>query len=369
MCAMDDSLPRVLFLSVRADFGGGPEHLYQLLRHMPEEWVAYVACPPDFPYYDKYIGLVGKDRVVLLPHRAFTVSAVLELYRFCKKNSITILHSHGRGAGVYARFLSALLRCPCVHTFHSASSKHFGWLKNLLSKYYERFAALFTTVGIAVSESERRDIIEQKLFPEKKLLLIENGVVIPDRPANMPTVPPYQIVHISRFTYQKNSELLLRIFDTLEERGELKDFHFVLLGDGPGRAALEQAFVTRRAMDRVEFTGMVTCPEVHLGNSFCYLSTSRWEGLPLGSLEAMALGVPVIATDTIGNRDATIHGVTGLLYPDGDAEAACELLCDLVADAVLYATMRRGARKAAQERYDVRSMCRKTMDVLSAVAE
>ena len=65
-----------------------------------------------------------------------------------------------------------------------------------------------------------------------------------------------------------------------------------------------------------------------IADASVYLTTARWEGLPLAVLEAMSLGIPVVASDVVGNRDAVEEGVTGYLYPLGDVKIAARLVED-----------------------------------------
>ncbi len=368
-------MKKILFLTVRADFGGGPEHLWQLLRHLSPRVEAFVACPQDYPYYERYCGLLGADRVFILPHRKFRLGSLLKLAAFCRKRGVEVLHSHGKGAGLYSRPLGILLRLPCAHTFHGVHVGQYGRLKKFLYVKLERLLACFTQAGIAVSQGEREQVSRLGLFPASRLHLIENGVELP---AVAPAAQPEParagepacagehviLLHTSRFDYAKNSEFLLPLLRELRQRGLLGAVKFTALGDGEGRAALQAACAAEGLDGHIEFTGAVSNPADYMARSFAYVSTSRWEGLPLGVLEAMAHGLPVLASDVVGNRDAVRHEHSGFLYAEGQSGEFCDYLQKLLEDRELYAQLRRNARHVAEEKYDVRIMARKCEELL-----
>ncbi|WP_051384491.1 glycosyltransferase family 4 protein [Nitratidesulfovibrio termitidis] len=359
---------RVLFVSLRADFGGGPEHLWQLLRHLPEDFEACVACPADYPYHGRYCSLVGEANVFVLPHRAFRCASLFGLARFCREHGIAVLHSHGKGAGLYTRLLALLTGLACVHTFHGVHMKEYGPLKRWLYRIAEKGMSLLTRAGVAVSRGERAQILEEGLMPEARLRLIENGVAVPEVPVSLPAVPPYRVVSISRFGMQKHSEFLVDILEALQRDGRLGDFHVVVVGDGPGREVVEALARARHLDDALECAGAMPEPQALFAGALCYISTSRWEGMPLAVLEAMAHGLPPVVTDVVGNRDVVIHGMTGLLYPEHDARAAANALLRLADDTALRAALAVGARNHVLEHHDVRLMADATYALLRRVA-
>lgn len=355
---------KVLFLSARADFGGGPEHVLQLLRRLPPDVEAAVACPEDVPYWERFRNIVGDDNMFSMPHRAFTLEAVARLRRFCRKRGFDVLHAHGKGAGLYARVLSLLCGIPSVYTFHGVHLGGYGPLKRWLYGVYERAASWCTRRGIAVSRGERDAIEAHGLMPASKVSVIMNGVEMPEGTAPRPAGPPWLVVSFSRFDMQKNSLFLLDVARALQEQGRLDGFRFLLVGDGPDRARLLEQAAAQGLGDRVSCPGATPTPHEAYAGALCYFSSSRWEGMPLAVLEAMAHGLPVVATDVVGNRDAVADGVTGLLYPEGDAGAAARGLVRLADEAALWAAMAHEARAWVATRHDVQRMADRTFHEL-----
>ena len=123
----------ILFISVRADFGGGPQQLYRTVLAIQNEYNIYVACPDSKPYFELLADVVGEERIIRIPHRSFNLFSFLKLLKTIRLKNIDLIHSHGKGAGLYSRLLSKLTAVPCVHTFHGI---HIGGLNSIKRFFY-----------------------------------------------------------------------------------------------------------------------------------------------------------------------------------------------------------------------------------------
>jgi hypothetical protein len=143
--APDGRLPKVLLVTVRADLGGGPEHILQLVRGLKDRVEFHCALPRQEPFFRKMKeeGL----RLVELPVRKFGVGPLCRLREYVQTNEISIIHSHGRGAGFYSRGLRMMSSgTAAVHTFHGIHWK--SWSPTNL---VERGLSRLTDVAICVS--------------------------------------------------------------------------------------------------------------------------------------------------------------------------------------------------------------------------
>jgi glycosyltransferase involved in cell wall biosynthesis len=95
---------------------------------------------------------------------------------------------------------------------------------------------------------------------------------------------------------------------------------------------------------------------------------SRFEGLPYSLIEALAVGVPVVATDVTGTRDVVRHGETGLLAPAGDVEGLAEHVLSLLAEPTRGAAMASAGRKDVAQRFSIDAMINATATVYRSVA-
>ncbi|ADZ71459.1 glycosyltransferase [Polymorphum gilvum] len=359
-------MPSLLEITVRADIGGGPEHLYQLLAHLPGRFEAHVACPDDRPYRQRFTDLLGAGRIVDVPHRAFSLAALRRLAREVRARDVALIHCHGKGAGLYGRLLAVLTGRPCVHTFHGLHVGDYGAAKRLAYLGLEALLGRATAAAVCVSQGERDQILRAGFLPRSKLHVVENGVETPPLRASEPPAGPLRLVAVNRYDVQKNPELILDIAAALKADPAMPAFRITVLGTGERLAACREAVARRGLADCVDLAGPSTAPRAAFRAAHAFLSTSRWEGMPMAVLEAMSEGLPVVATDVVGNRDVVAGEVSGLLFATENAAAGAAAIRRL-ADPALRARLGAAARRVVEERFSVTRMAERTADLYDAV--
>lgn len=352
----------VLFITSRADIGGGPEHLFQLVKSAPDGARPFIACPDDAPYAARYETLVGQQNILPIPHRAFTLKALRQIIAFVRQNDISVIHSHGKGAGTYSRLCGLMTGRPVVHTFHGYHDGEYSPAKKRAYKLYEKAMARLTRAFICVSASELDTIRSLGIAADRKLHLIVNGVAIPDTISSRTAPPPLQIVAVSRFDYQKNPELLLEIASKL---APVCNAQITVLGTGPRFAAIKAQARELGLGDTLQLVGNVNTPRARFQQAHLFLSTSRWEGLPLAVLEAMSEGVPALVTDVVGNRDIVNGSNAGYLYQTADE--AVELIRRFSPDS--FQQLSPIAHSFIARNFSIHQMCRETYTLLASAAK
>lgn len=363
---------KVLEITASAGYGGGPQHLFELISHLSGKVLVDVACPRQEPYWSRYEKAI-KGKLVEIPERRFELRAVLKLIRHVREREIDLLHSHGKGAGVYGRVVSMLTGVPLVHTPHGIHLDHYGVVLQKIYLAYERMAQKLAAYTIFVSDSEKRRADELGLWRSVPFRIIANGVRQwpPDlvdgwrqamRRAQNVGDDEIVVVTLSRFDYPKNMEEMARIAQ------KSSGLRYWFVGDGVDRIPVESICVKNGLRD-VWFPGFVPDPLRYIAAADIYLSTSRWEGLPLSVLEAMALGKPVVASNVTGNQDAVRHGVTGFLYSLGNIEQASDFLHCLSRDQRLLHAMGEAGRDLQRNEFSVEIMAAQTLDVYKNVLE
>ncbi len=325
--ADNDSL-RILAISARADIGGGPEQLYQLTQALAPAVQTTIACPDDAPYADRFRGLQGVPQVITIPHRAFHTRALWQLIRHVQAGDFHIIHSHGKGAGLYSRSVAAMTGVPCVHTFHGLHIDSYGLVKRQAYLSLERAMGSVTQAIIAVSQGEAKLLGEARLFPDHKLHIIENGVEISEIFIQRDYTMPMRVLSVSRFNYQKNTELCLDIAAHLKEADAKVQIQ--VIGSGECFEACHARILHQSLGGFISLVGATNKPREFMQKADVLLSTSRWEGLPLAVLEAMSEGVIPVLSDVVGNRDTVAGGeLSQLLFVSGHAREAATLLMAL----------------------------------------
>lgn len=276
------------------------------------------------------------------PWRAFDILPILDE----EKPGLIIanlFHSY-----MLARLLGRMLhRIPVVSVLHSSEQ---GIARTIL----ERMTLGFTEYFVAVSEEGAKYARETIKVPDRKLKVISPGVDF-ERIVN-PSMPreamrrslgysesDFVIGCVARFHPVKDHPTLLRAFKLLNERRP--EARLLLVGGGEDFNKISALAETLGLLGKVRFTGYRRdVPDLYNAMD-AYCLTSKREGMPQVILEAMAAGVPVVATEAPGIISILRHEANSLLAPIGDAESIAGALEAIAAQPGLAATIACAARK------------------------
>ncbi|HEY9152230.1 MAG TPA: glycosyltransferase family 4 protein [Anaerolineales bacterium] len=158
-----------------------------------------------------------------------------------------------------------------------------------------------------------------------------------------------RILSVGRMVHQKGFDLAMCALSELKAL----DWIWTIAGDGPQMAALKAMAEEYGLTDRIHFAGWLSTEQLkaQYAAANLFLFPSRHEGMPNAVLEAMASGLPVIATRIAGNEELVVDGDTGRLVPTEDADALRESLKPLLVDAKMREQMGRAARQRVEESF------------------
>ncbi|CAN5395994.1 glycosyltransferase family 4 protein [soil metagenome] len=264
-------------------------------------------------------------------------------------------------SNILAVLVGRLHGCKVVISERVNTSAHLMGRKAMLARCLVRLTYPLADRVIAVSQGVADDLRQNFGVPAAKLVVVSNPVdvaVIAARAAESriePPEPPY-FVAMGRLTKTKNPALALAAYAKADVTPRL-----VVLGDGPERADLERFIAEHGLEDRVKLVGFTANPFPLLAGAMAYISPSSSEGFPNALVEAMALGLPVIATNCASGpseiladlpREAvsgTLETRYGFLVPTDDADALAAAMREMVADEVRRARWRVAGRERAQD--------------------
>ncbi|WP_328318705.1 glycosyltransferase family 4 protein [Streptomyces sp. NBC_00388] len=348
--------------------GGVARVVTDLVRAQVAEGIrAVVACPPGAGLAAALAGTGADVRPWPAgrepgPGLAAETAAAARLIRAARPD---VVHAHSSKAGLAAR-LAVRGRIPTVFQPHAWSFEALGGGAARLALAWERYAARWTERVLCVSEAERR--AGEAAGIAARWEVIRNGVDLetfsdsdsvsdsratagdgtgPDSQAAALGPGPV-VVCVGRLCRQKGQDVLLRAWPRILRA--VPGARLVLVGDGPDRAAL-----TGSAPPGVLFAGAVDKPLGWLRAADLVVLPSRWEGMALAPLEAMACGRPVVLTDVNGARESLPpgHEQHGLVPPD-DPDALAHTVGALLADPRLRQSLGREAGAHARAHFDVR---------------
>jgi glycosyltransferase involved in cell wall biosynthesis len=192
-------------------------------------------------------------------------------------------------------------------------------------------------------------------FTFPRILLIPNGVDIlryTPRSHNTSADQRSQIVVcISRLCYQKGIDVLLQAWHMVQKQSPLA--RLAIVGDGPIRTQLECMTEALGLANSVEFTGLQSDILAQLHRSDIAVLPSRWEGMPNAVLEAMACGLPCVATRVSGSEDMIQHGINGLLVEPENYHSLARALLVLLQDPELVKKYGQAARTTIEQHYSL----------------
>ena len=179
--------------------------------------------------------------------------------------------------------------------------------------------------------------------------VIHNAVDVSATPRARGDGDPPLVIGVGRLAAPKDPLTLVEALQRLE-RGS---FRALLVGDGPLREDVTAAVHGAGLEDDVVLAGERRGLGALLAGADVFVLASRSEGLPISVLEAMAAGLPVVASDVGGVAEAVVDGKTGLLVPPGDSGALAEALHALLGDPASRRTMGAAGRARARAHFDL----------------
>ena len=275
---------------------------------------------------------------------------VWELRRIIRTWRPDVVFAHGFSDHIWGRQAAVAEGVPCIfHVEHNARERY---TRRRLAQALA--LAPYTRASIGVSEGVRTSLIARG-FPPAQCIAIPNGITLerfPDSllPARWQSREP-AILMASRFARQKDHASLIRALALLRERGMTPTLY--LAGAGSQRLQRQAQALAQQlgVQTQVQFLGNVADLPERLAATQVFALSTRWEGMPLALVEAMAAGCACIGSDVVGVREVVAPGRTGLLVPPEDAPALADALQRLLQDTALAERLGAAARAQALEHH------------------
>ncbi len=330
----DTQSHRILFVLTSMPVGGAETLLADLVDGIPRNrFEVEIVCLKQPGILGEQLAQKIRLHHSLIRHR-WDVGVLFRLWWLFRERSATAVITVGCGDKMFwGRLAAWFAGVPVI-----ASALHStGWPDGV--GRLNRWLTPLTDAFIAVAPSHGRFLVECENFPRSKVFVIPNGIDTlrfqPQASARTEVRQELGLPHDSRLCSivaairpEKNHERFLRIARKVADRDEKT--HFLVIGDGPLRSTLEQKSRELFLEDRVHFLGNRTDTHRLLAASDVFVLTSDNEAYPVSILEAMASGVPVVASDVGSIHELIENGMTGFRVPASDeaqfADRAIQLL-------------------------------------------
>jgi glycosyltransferase involved in cell wall biosynthesis len=306
------------------------------------------------------------DPVVVHTTRAFDLAYLARLVRLVRTTRADVIHAHLLTSSVYGSAAGLLTGVPVVATFHGTvdipSRRRLTGLKlAIINRGADRI--------VFVSDHLRREMLAATSLDGVRSVVVHNGVD-DDRFRPAPNDRLRRSLGLGRDVLLVGSAGNVRRpkgYDVLLESAALASSRsprmcFVVAGENTGDPALFQALLSQRSrlglQDTVRFIGYQHAAADFLNGIDVFVLPSRQEGFSLSTIEAMACGLPVIATRSGGPEEIVTDGESGLLVPPGEAQPLASALERLRDDASLRSSLAARARTHVMEMFSIGSMVR-----------
>ncbi len=370
---------RVLLVMEPPD-GGVAEHVLRLALGLPAHgWQPYVAGPRDAITYGP-LREAGVPVARLPLERGFgtpgaDIAALRRLGGLIRRERFDLVHAHSAKAGVVGRLAGRVGETPVLYSPHCFPFVGpWGLPRRLFALSVERALSPLTDAIVCVADEERRVALREHVAPDHKLHVVHNGsprcagdLAPDDGLARFRASGPLAAC-ITVLRPQKSVDVFLDAAPRV--LAELPEARLAVVGDGPLRADL-QAKAAGLALDPERFRFCAFRPPAarQLGSVDLFVLPSAWEAFPISILEAMACGVPQVATDVGGTAEALVDGETGFLCPPGDPLALAERIVQALREPDRLAVMGEAGRERHDELFTVERMVARTAEVYEHVLD
>ncbi len=335
-------------------------HLPYLRRFREEGWTVHAACggrPMDIPYADEVFDFPLEKS--MWSYKNFKAAAALR--EKIRKEHYDLISTHTSLAAFFTRLAlwgqgdrPAVSNMVHGYLFDGETP----WMKRSLLLAAERWMSPETDLVMTMNRWDYETAVEHRLG--RRVVQIPGvGVDLSRLDRSQPDarhalrkeldIPEsaFVLIYAAEFSARKSQGAIIRTMGRLPEHVML-----VLAGDGALRSECEELAYRLGVAGRVRFPGHVRGMGPWYAMADAAVSSSRSEGLPFNVMEAMYIGLPVVASNVKGHSDLISDGETGLLYPYGDEKVCAEQIWRLMGDSTLRQDLA-GNAKEAVTRYDL----------------
>lgn len=362
---------KVLEIIGDSSLAGAPRHLLSILENLDRDiFEVSCICPPG--------PLAGEIRVIRRKVELEVITmksrsdwqAIKHIRKYIKHIKPDVIHVHGTRAGSLGRLASIGLNKPVIYTEH-LWTKDFS-LDNSFLNYIHHTAGwlldLFTTLNIAVSESVKEFMIKANISYADKIQVMYNGIEPTKTKADIfNDNQEFWLGTVGTLIPVKGIQYLIRALPLV--RREFPETKLEIIGEGPYKKSLEKE-VKRQKLDKfVKFSGFQADVEKSLAKLDVYVQPSLSESFGLAIVQAMSVGLPIVATNAGGIPEVISDGRTGLLVASAKPKELAQAILMILRDRTLAHRLGDAARKESVVRFNLKDMIAQVEKIYEKVSK
>ncbi|MFM7150053.1 MAG: glycosyltransferase [Gemmataceae bacterium] len=340
---------RVIHVTLGLDIGGQEKLLVEFARHADRaRFDLHFLSLTGRGVLATDIEALGWPVTALEAPSGLRPDLVLRLARWFRRHGAQVVHTHDDRPNIHAAPAARMVGVPrVIHTRH-----HQGTVLTRRQQRLVRAVSLCDHSFVCISHDSLEVARQQGIAPHR-LRMIHNGIDLEKFAFGGPDSAGYAVL-VARLSEVKSIDTLLDAATLLKSRHP--DFQLRIAGDGPCRTELEAQIRRLDLHDSVRLLGEVRDIPGLLAKARLFVLPSRSEGISLTLLEAMARGLPVVATRVGGNSEVVAEGTTGWLVPPRSPRELADAIARIWTDPVQGEKMGRAGRKRVEEKFDIRTM-------------
>jgi glycosyltransferase involved in cell wall biosynthesis len=344
---MSRALP-IAIVMTSFDPGGTERQMIELVRRLdPRRWDVHVACFHTRGAWFERVREAASS-VAVFPVTSFSSPKTLRhLWSFahwCRAQRIAVVHTTELYSNIFGLPGAALAGVPV----RIGNRREINPDKSAAQIAMQRGAYSFAHKIVANSHAAADRLIAERI-PSRRIAVVPNGLDVQRFQARRPAARPRNIVCVANLRREKGHDVLIDAAADVLRR--FPDAHFACVGGGPELQTLVVRAETRGVLHAFTFVGHHDDVPAKLAEADVFVLPSRSEAFPNAVLEAMASGLPIVASGVGGILELIDHERTGLLTPAGDAASLADRLCRLMADPALASRLGDAARADACARF------------------
>ena len=281
--------------------------------------------------------------------RVSTLAQARRFARWCRQQDVKVLYAADLHANIFAVPAAAAAGVPV----RIASYRHLAPVETAGRIALQRAAYAWAQAVVANTAAAANRLADQRVS-RWRVRVIPDGVDLDSFTPCSAAAPIRRLVTVGSLRTERGQDVLLEAVQTVVRR--CPDVELVVAGDGPLRGDLERQARRLGIASHVRFVDPCEPVARLLGRCDAFVLPSRTDASPTRVLEAMACGLPIVASRVGGVREVIEHQRTGVLVPPGDARALGYALLDLVQWSGHARTMGRAARTAVEARHSLDRM-------------
>lgn len=362
-----DQAPLIVHVVHRLAIGGLENGLVNLINHIPEHRFRHaIICMDDYSSFSDRIRRSDVELIAIRKKPGTDIRAFWRLFLELKRLNPAILHTRNMPS-LDALLPAMFARVPYrIHSEHGRDMDDLDGSNRKL-QLIRRLHRPMVSQYVALSRDLENYLIEKIRVKPEKLAQIYNGVDTSifrlPRPSADPDIHESSITigTVGRLQAVKDPLNLVEAFIILLRRSpELRNrLRLVIVGDGALRQDVAARLHSAQIEESVSLAGSQDNIHEVLQSFDIFAQPSRAEGISNTILEAMASGLPIVATDVGGTAELVVEGDTGLLVPPADPEALCDALEKYVKHEAQRAIHGRAGRKRVEKLFSINSMVEK----------